>query len=242
MHRLNEEHFNRFIDFIYDPSIGCLEFVAWKADISRSNFIEPATRYPKTIGSWYDRLDSLRCDISRLNGVSGYICVNPVNPDLLARSRNQAAPIRKGQGTKESDIVSYRHFLIDIDTERRSGISATDIELKRAYNLRDLILEREERIRQGSIWGCSGNGCYILGRIEEPNARVTKDIVQNTLRSLAYTYGKQGRNKAFIDTQTVESNRHLGIPGTLKCKGAHTDERPHRLITVDGWGNNTGIS
>jgi len=229
----DEIHFKRFIDFVFDPDAGCMEFVAWKACVSRSNLIEKAENYARTIGGWYNRVDSLKFDIGRLNGASGYCSINPIRNDLLARSENAVMTIRKGLGTKEEHILCYRFFLIDIDSERLEGISATDEELSYAIELRDRILSDHPEIRQASLWGCSGNGAYILTRIPDLEIKQGKNTVKSVLKSLASQYGKKGKDKAFVDTNTHSPVFHVGVPGTYKCKGTSTEERPHRLITVD---------
>lgn len=236
MKKLNEHHFNQFLSWIFDPSFSCTEFLVWNAGISRSNHLEKAVKYPKVIGGWYDRLDCLRFDVSRLNDVSGYLSLNPINKEMMARENsNCARMIRRNEGTKETNILCYRHFLIDIDCHRLDGVSATDAELATTIEIRDRILEDHPKIRECALWGCSGNGAYIVVRLPDyPVGKTTKNTIKSVLHSLADKYGKVKRDKAFIDTNTFSPITHIGIPGTYKCKGTYTEERPWRLITVDG--------
>lgn len=237
MKRLNELHFNRFLSWIFEPEHACIEFLVWGATISRSNHIEKALSYPKAIGGWYDRLDCLRFDVNRLNDVSGYLSLNPITKDLLCRDNsNKAKIIRKNEGTKEQHIISYKNFLIDIDYQRIDGVSSTDSEVSETIAVRDRILDEHPAIREAAIWGCSGNGAYIVVRLDEgyPVNKDSKNIIKSILLSLADKYGKIKRDHAYIDTGTISPITHIGIPGTYKCKGTCTEERPWRLITVDG--------
>lgn len=236
--RIDLNHYDPFISFIFDPGIGCLEFVCWQASINRANMIQKSSTFPRTIGGWYTKLDHLKFDVSRLCGITGYICLNPVMSDCLSRSANAVSIIGKGKGTKEENIVVFRHLLIDIDCQRPAeDMSATDEELNRTIAIRDAILSDHPEIADSSIWGTTGNGSYIIVKIEDYPILKGKKLAQSFLRGLAEKYGKKARgDKAYIDTNTYSPVFHAGIPGTFKCKGSHTEERPHRLITVDGVG------
>jgi len=238
MKSIEKEHYDKFINFIFDPSAGCLEFAVWRATITKAGMIEKADRYPRSIVGWFNRLDCLKFEVGRLKDVSAYLSLNPIQPDLLARSNNEVTPIGRGQGTKEENIVAFRHILIDIDCRRPAeGISATDEELSRTIEIRDRILDDYPQIARSSLWGCSGNGAYIVVKIPDYPIRKGKDLAKSMLQTLAEQYGQKNKSLAFVDTNTFSPVFHLGIPGTYKCKGSSTDERPHRLITVDGIGS-----
>lgn len=242
--KTESEHYNKFLKFIWDPEIGCHEFVCWKATISKAGMIEKTEKFPRTLGGWFIKQSALKFEVERLKGCNGYLGLNPVSHDLLARSKNEITTIKKGSGTKEENIVTFRHFLIDIDVKRPvDGISATDEELSKTIVIRDNILNDYPTILDNSIWGCSGNGAYIVVKMHDMKIRSGKDYVKSTLRFLADRYGKKSNSLAYIDTNTYSPTFHLGIPGTYKCKGSSTEERPHRLITVDGvgWIVDTGM-
>lgn len=231
---LEETHYDRFMKFIFDPSIGCIDFCAWRSMISKYGLIEKNDSFPRTIGGWFDKPSAIKFEVGRLKGVSGYMGLNPVSKDLLARSCNEVKPIQRGNGTKEENIITYRNFLIDIDVKRPDGISATDEELSKAIVLRNNILSDYKEILDNSLWGCSGNGAFIIVRIDDMPVKQGKITVKQTLRFLASRYGQKSKSDVYIDTNTCSPTFHCGVPGTYKCKGSSTDERPHRLITVDG--------
>jgi hypothetical protein len=232
----DEKHFDRFINFVFNPSLGCMEFATWQSNINTNRKIEKSS-YNNMNGGWYNRADFLRADLKRLQGVSGYLSINPVDSEFLARSANEIIRIKKGEGAGENHVVRLRHLSIDIDCQRLSGTSATNEELGLAIEVRNKILDSCRHIRENSIWGCTGNGGYILlrlGREGLPNDDTSRETLKAMLRSLADRFGKQGESRAFVDTNTFFPNVHIGIPGTIKCKGTSTTERPWRLITVDG--------
>ena len=59
-------------------------------------------------------------------GQNVYVCLNPVDPQLYARRADQFGYARKGEGTKDQDIVCRRWLFCDIDPVRPAGVSATD--------------------------------------------------------------------------------------------------------------------
>ncbi|HZP26102.1 MAG TPA: hypothetical protein VFB90_03545, partial [Dehalococcoidia bacterium] len=53
-----------------------------------------------------------------------YFTLNPVNPALLARANCRILP-KAEKTTADEDIRGYRWLLIDIDSQRPSGIGST---------------------------------------------------------------------------------------------------------------------
>ncbi len=231
----NEEHFNRFISFIFDPDDGCMELACWGGYQDSSNTIKKST-YPTSLCGWFDNRKYLRNYARRFAGVSAYVTINPVTPTKLAQCANHLEKLKKNEGTSTSDIVKVKYALIDIDYDRRnSKISATSHELQECLTLRNRILDEQPTIGDYAIYGCSGNGAYILLKIgDNPNNQKTVAEVRELLMRLAHHYGKKGNGSAYIDTHPHFQNVHIGLPGTMKCKGESTTDRPHRMITVDG--------
>ena len=84
------------------------------------------------------------------------------------------------------------------------------------------------------MWGRSGNGCWILVRLPDyPNDQAHRELVASCVAELA---AKHGDSTVNIDTATVNPARLIGLPGTLKAKGANRPERPWRRVTLDGIG------
>jgi hypothetical protein len=122
----SEEQLRAFLGFLMDPSVGCVEFRAFKADFDRGRMIVKGERFSKTISGWYDDARALVIDAKSLRGISGYLTVNPVQADLLARSYNGASVVK--HATLDTQIACLRWLYIDIDPVRPADISSTDAE------------------------------------------------------------------------------------------------------------------
>jgi hypothetical protein len=90
-----------------------------------------------------------------------YFVLNPVNPDLLARSANRLrAAGAKMPATSDKDVVCLRWIYVDLDPERPAGISTTEAELAAAIEMRNNLskwLKGDLSFGQG-IPAMSGNG------------------------------------------------------------------------------------
>lgn len=230
---------DRFLQYIMpNPEEGCSLFEVFKSTLNQLNHIVPFTEWNKTMGGYYTKPNDVKIECLRLNGVSAFITVNPVNISLLRRSSNKLKRLGSGMGVSDSDIKCLRHLFIDIDPVRAKGHkedSATHAERDAAITVRDAILAEyslDFGVADGDcLWGCSGNGCYILVRLADlPNDERHKNMVHDILRDLA---AKFDSDKVKIDTKTYNPARVCGIPGTRKCKGTPTAERPWRLGTID---------
>lgn len=212
----------------------CSEFRVFKADFDGNRNIVAGDRFTKTIGGWVNDPGKLLPLAGKLRGVSGYITVNPVKPALIARAQNRVKVIPKENGTKDIDILYYRWMYVDFDNERADGISATDEDLTGSLLLRDRVLADHPGLEASSIWGCSGNGGWLLTRLGDlPNDKDTYELVGRVLASLAHRYGAKGRDRFFVDVKTKNASRVMCLPGTLKCKGDDTVDRPWRMVTVE---------
>lgn len=161
--------------------------------------------------------------------VGVYATINPVNKDLLARANNRFISIRqRNMSTSDSDIVRRRWLFLDIDPERPSGISATDLEKSTAYEM----VTQLKSILTDKGWSepiviDSGNGYYLLYRIDEP---VEDDgLVKRCLQSCAQLISIDG---VHVDTAVHNAARIARIPGTWNRKGENMEDRPHRLAKI----------
>lgn len=233
-------HLKRLWDF-FGP-YPCMEIIVYNSRFNSNRRLEKTeSNYKITHAGWFDQLSAIESVCRRLSGVSAYLTINPVNPDLMSRCKNDLIRVKSNDdhippATHCSDILYFQHILIDIDYERAKGTSSSSAELESTIDIRDRILAENPIIHQSSIWGISGNGSYILTSLSTPlpNTDRNKQRISEFLKSLAVRYGEKGKAKVHIDDQVYFPSVHIGIPGTMKCKGSHTDERPHRVITVDG--------
>ena len=154
-----------------------------------------------------------------------YYTLNPVDPDLLARSYNRISPWAQAT-TMDPQILRRQWLPIDIDPDRVPGISSTDLELSNSFKVASTIanmLELEGWPRP--YINISGNGCHVLYAMEAPNTDEVRDAVQTFLRVL------DGRFKALgcsIDTGNYNASRIFRVAGTWARKGDNIPARPHR--------------
>jgi putative DNA primase/helicase len=227
--RVEPDQTRRFLAHILDPSVGCFEIRCFSAIFDRtSGRIVPASNLSSTLAGWYDSIDDALVDLGKLDGVSAYVTLNPVTPDLLSRKHNGIA--RQKAVTRDADVVAVRWLFVDIDPIRPDGISSTDVELRSAYEVQTEILAQHPEIEAASIYGCSGNGAWILVRLPDYDPTTGRDLGHHALAWLNQTYSTPA---AKVDVKAVNPSRVMCTPGTIKTKGEHSPARPWRLATID---------
>jgi hypothetical protein len=194
------------------------------------------SEYNVTQAGWFNSARSLVQHARGLLNVSAYVSFNSVNRERLAVCGNTVRRISRSEGTSTPDYLAVAYLLIDIDAKRPYGdTSATQGELEGALEVRDRIIAGRPELCQDSLYECSGNGVFILCRYDAPmpNDRTTVAWQERILVDLAHAYGERGRDHIYIDVTTPSRpTAHLALPGSLKCKGTGTDERPWRPVTV----------
>lgn len=222
--------------------LGCMEMRLFSAYFNyKTGLVEPSNLASSTLAGWYDKPDALIADAQRLRGVSAYCIANPAQSSMLAASDNKLKKVGKGEATDANKIVAIRWVLIDIDVdykkcERPKKGSSTDAELAQAIARRDMILDDVTGLSGSSLWGCSGNGGWILARVPDyPNDDEHCGVVEHFIKSLAlcYTRTDDRGDIITIDTSTFDSPQLMALPGTMKCKGDPRPDRPYRLATLD---------
>lgn len=235
--RVLPEEARRFLSYLAAPHTGCVELRVMRAVWDRHGALRRADRVASTyLGStfagWYDDLDRLARHAERLVEVSGYVTINPVRRDLLARSDNRLDRAR--HTTKDDDVTTLRWLYLDIDPRRPAEVSSTDEELAAAVQRRDAVLAGEPELAARALWGKSGNGAWILVRLPDlPNDASHRREIAESVRHIARTYDD---DSVIVDTATVNPARLIGLPGTVKAKGSPRPERPWRRVTFDGSG------
>ncbi|KQU58723.1 hypothetical protein ASG66_17030 [Bacillus sp. Leaf406] len=184
-----------------------------------------------TISGYFDDLAQLAKYAVNYNGkVPGiYITLNPVLPDLLARSANRITS-RAKTTTSDNDINRRCWFPVDFDPIRPSGISSTNKEHEAAITM----AKRVQKFLADRGWGepifaDSGNGAHLLYAIDMPNDEESKYIVKSALEALDFHFSD---GVVGVDTSTFNAARIWKLYGTLACKGDSTTERPHRLSNI----------
>jgi hypothetical protein len=228
----------RFLEVLAAPAAGCVELRVLRAtcdrrgQVLRGDALGPGFG-GSTLAGWYDDLDRLVDQSRRLRGVSGYVTINPVRADLLARSDNRLDRVR--HTTRDADVACLRWMYLDIDPVRPADISSTDAELAAALARRDAVLADHPELAASSLWGSSGNGGWVLIRLPDyPNDPPHRALVAEAVGAISRDYSDA---LVKIDTATVNPARLIGLPGTLKAKGSDRPERPWRMVTLDGVGH-----
>jgi AAA domain len=221
-----------FLESLIDPAIGCMELRILDADMERDGTIVKGGRFKGTYGGWSIDPTLIARWGSKLSGVSAFVTANPVNRALMARSNKLE---KQKNTTSDADIVCLRWAFIDIDPKRPAGISATEEERQASFDCREKILSDHDSIRASAIFGCSGNGSWVLIRLPDyPNDEEHGAIVERFLKALAARYSGDYRGvNVEIDSATVNASRVMPFVGTFKCKGVDTPDRPHRLVSLD---------
>ncbi|MFH0947125.1 MAG: YfjI family protein [Planctomycetota bacterium] len=186
--------------------------------------------FPRTVSGYFDDPEKLIQAASNIQGAQGiYFTLNPVKPALLARSTNRARPCSKGDmTTSDSDIVRRQFLFLDFDAVRPSGISATDDEKTAAMERANVV--RTDLVARGwpePILADSGNGAHLLFCVDLPSD--DDGLLERATQAISVRYSDDTVN---IDTSTANPARLIPLYGTLKAKGDHTEDRPHRLSRI----------
>lgn len=194
-------------------------------------------RAPKTkrgvVSGVYDDARSLVRDALKWSGQAEgvYVTLNPIRPDLLARSYNRAQGYSR-HTTADADILERRWLLVDFDPKRPAGVSATDEEhqdaLDRAQSCRDWLTS------QGApepVYADSGNGAHLLYALALPNSPEVVAVLRDCLLTLAARFDDE---HVTIDPTTFNASRISKIYGTLAAKGDQVPKlgRVHRMARL----------
>jgi putative DNA primase/helicase len=155
-----------------------------------------------------------------------YFTLNPLHPSLLARRYNQVAPAR--DTASDADVLGRRWLLVDADPVRKSGISSTAEEKRRAWQtMRTVHAWLAGRGWPEPVLADSGNGYHLLYRIDLP--KEDGGLVKNVLEGLAARFDSEAVK---IDTKVFNPSRIVKLYGTVARKGTSLRERPHRRTGV----------
>lgn len=159
-----------------------------------------------------------------------YFTPNPVLPDLLARSYNRISQWAQFT-TMDSDIVSRKWLLVDVDPKRPTNISSTDDEHVAAINKADAIafMLAFEYGFPMPMSNSSGNGAHAMYPIDWPNTEEVRDEIAKFLKCLAARFDDQGTT---VDTSVFNASRIWRLPGTWARKGDNVLNRPHRRACI----------
>lgn len=157
-----------------------------------------------------------------------YTTLNPVGPELLARSPNHTRSSKVDGSAKDSDVLRRRWLVIDLDPERPKHVSATAAERTAAERRSDEVGNFLASFGfPDPVLADSGNGRHLLYRVDLPAD--DGGLLQRFLSSLD---GRFSDSLVKVDTVVYNPSRICKLYGTIARKGVHHDERPHRLARI----------
>ncbi len=180
-----------------------------------------------TISGYFDDYLELARRAAELDdrGYQVYVTLNPVVPDLLARSENRLKSRLKAT-TTNCDIVERAWLPVDLDPVRPSGISASELEkqaaIQRATEIKGFLTDKGY---PDPLEADSGNGAHLLYRVDLPNDAESLDLVKGVLAALDFMFSDSAVS---VDTGVANAARIWKLYGTTARKGDSTQDRPHR--------------
>jgi len=202
----------------------------WTPGEVREIRIPKWNKFAATAAGWFEDPAKAAAALERWDGRANvYVTLNPVARSLLALANNRI--IEKADSTtSDIDIVCRQWLFLDVDAQRKSGISSTDGELAAARE----VLDAARQYLDGEGWpapivAMSGNGYYALYRVDLPNDDGARDLVQVVLATLAKKFNTK---TAHVDVTVSNAARIAGVVGLLKVKGDETEERRHRRAAL----------
>jgi hypothetical protein len=179
--------------------------------------------------SYADAVRLMREGTSVPRGTGVYVVPNMIKRAIAARYTPNRWHRADAGRAADHEIELVRTVYIDCDAERPKGISATDGEKARAYELMRRVesflvhrLGNDQPLGRGD----SGNGYSIFIAVEPfAPTKATGERIERLLKALAANFVVPG---AKIDTSVFNPARLVPAFGVLKTKGASGPDRPHR--------------
>lgn len=130
-------------------------------------------------------------------------------------------------------FIEKRYWLpFDFDPIREKGTPATADEQQKAEQAANWFIQKLGISNSNYFRTMSGNGVFLLVRIEPLSCSPETD---KKIRNL-YSYWKGELSKVHpaveFDTTVINPSRIMKLAGTLSVKGDHSTERPWRLCEI----------
>lgn len=191
----------------------------------------PGQKWKSTAAGWFDEWTALAKAAAHYDATRSpegiYVTLNPVHRGCLARAADNEVIDGQEPTTSDKDILRRQWLPIDIEYERPSKISSTDVELAAADSVADavaLYLESDLGFYP-ALRAMSGNGYHLLYSIDLPNDPEALELVKQCLAALGQRFNS---DKVKIDQTMSNAARINKLWGTMARKGRNTTERPHR--------------
>lgn len=159
-----------------------------------------------------------------------YYTLNPIRPEAAewVGAADWNVMIARGPAARDNQIARRNLYLVDIDSVRSSGTSATKEERQYAHAVMDEVRRfLSEHEFPEPICLDTGNGYALLYGTDHHNP--TTATWPYLLKRLAERFDNEF---AKVDTSVTNASRISRLPGTWNRKGENTPERPHRMCKV----------
>lgn len=158
-----------------------------------------------------------------------YITLGEVKEECFSRAQSEHF-LQNPQTSSDTEVTRFRWLFVDLDPIRTAGVSSSDKELGYAKDLADTVYEYMKPLGfNDPVWAMSGNGYHLLYRIDIPNDKNGRALVEKCLKVLAAIFNN---DKVNIDTTNSNPSRICKLHGTLAQKGTSTKSRPHRMSRI----------
>src|SRR5262249_34046198 len=129
--------------------------------------------------------------------------------------------------------IARRHWIyIDLDVSHPKDVPASDQEQQAAIDQSKAIHAwlLDQGVPQDSmVRGTSGNGAYLLIRIDLPNNLDSLTLVGSVIRAAAQQFPSEN---VTVDTKVCNASRLIRVPGTANKKGTEQPGRPYREAAI----------
>lgn len=180
-----------------------------------------------TVSGYFDNTKDAITALDNLlfDAESVYMTLNRFPEQCCGRSYNQFA-YRSRFATADSDVTRRLWLLIDCDSKKPVGTSATDEQ--HAWSHAKAKQIRADLAKLGfpdPVYADSGNGAHLLYRIDLQNDETSKQLIKSFLEILAKRYDDE---HVAIDKSVFNAGRVTKLYGTKVRKGHETGGARHR--------------
>jgi archaellum biogenesis ATPase FlaH len=198
--------------------------------IKANGLIEVRVIGQKTYSGYFKDVDLLIKELPRFENDNIYFILNEINEACYSREQKDKFYEKPKNTTSDNDITKRNWILIDVDSKRASGVSATDEEKNNSRIVSNKVFSFLRDIGFSEpICADSGNGYHLLYKIDLPNDSESNSLIKNFLVVLDMFFSVAG---AEVDKTVFNASRITKLYGTFARKGRSTEERPHRTSTI----------
>ena len=160
-----------------------------------------------------------------------YITINPPVQDCYSLAQHDKF-VEGALTVNDTDIDCLNWLFIDLDPERRTGISSSGKELKHAETKSHEVYDYLRSMDfPEPVIAMSGNGYHLMYRLDSlANNEENVKLIEATLKALSERFSDEGVK---VDIINFNPSRICKLWGSLAQKGANTPERPHRMSCIE---------